>query len=179
MGKRTVIISTSLRPNSNSDALAREFARGAKDAGNEVEIIELKGKKIEFCVGCCACQKTGRCFIDDDANAIAESVLEAEVVVFATPIYYYEMCGQMKTLIDRMNSLYPKDHRFRDVYLLATAAEDEDDAFERCERGLEGWIVCYEPARLAGKVYCKAVDAAGTIAGNKKLEEAYEMGRSI
>ena len=55
-----------------------------------------------------------------------DSVLNVDVVCWATPIYYYEMSGQMKTLIDRMNAMYPKDYRFRDIYLLTTAAEDEE-----------------------------------------------------
>lgn len=176
MGKKIVVISTSLRPNSNSEALAREFARGAEDAGHKVEFIDLKGKKIGFCVGCMSCKEAGKCAIDDDVNAIAETVLESDVVAFATPIYYYEMSGQMKTLIDRMNSMYPKDHKFRDIYLLATAAVSEDSAFDRCVAGLEGWIVCYEPARLAGKVTCGGVHAPGSVAGSKKLQEAYEAG---
>lgn len=179
MGKRVVVISTSLRAQSNSDALAREFARGASDAGHSVELIELGGKRIAFCTGCLACQSSGACVIDDDADAIAESVLAADVVAFATPIYYFEMSGQMKTLIDRMNSMYPKDHRFRDVYLLATAAEEGDEVFERCERGLGGWIACYEPARLAGSLYCGGIDAPGSIAGSAHLADAYEMGRKV
>lgn len=179
MTKKVVIISTSLREKSCSDALAREFARGAESAGHEVEVIGLKGKRLAFCTGCLACQSKGACVIDDDANAIADRVLEADAVAFATPIYYYEMSGQMKTLLDRLNPMYPKEHKFRDIYLLATAAADGDKVFERCERGLEGWIVCYESVRLAGKVYCGGVDAPGGIAGSKKLAEAYEMGRSV
>ena len=60
-----------------------------------------------------------------------DSVLNADVVCWATPIYYYEMSGQMKTLIDRMNAMYPKDYRFRDIYLLTTAAEDEESTPKR------------------------------------------------
>ena len=107
MAKKVVVISTSLRANSNSDKLAQEFAEGAKQAGHEVEYISLRGKKIAFCLGCLACQTKGECVIKDDALPIAEAVLHADVVAWATPIYYYEMSGQMKVLIDRMNSMYP------------------------------------------------------------------------
>ena len=105
MSKKVVVISTSLRGNSNSNALAESFANGAKAAGNTVEVISLKGKKIGFCIGCLACQSKGECVIRDDAIEITEKVLNADVVAWATPIYYYEMSGQMKTLIDRMNSI--------------------------------------------------------------------------
>lgn len=127
MSKRVLIIETSLRNDSNSDRLAESFAQGARDGGNEVEIVSLKGKNIGFCTGCFGCQKLGHCVIDDYANEITEKILESEVVVWATPIYYYEMSGQMKTMIDRANSLYPRDYKFREVYLLSVAAEDEEN----------------------------------------------------
>ena len=125
-----MVISTSVRGNSNSEKLAEAFADGAKAAGNEVELVSLKNKTIAFCKGCLACQQTGHCVIKDDANAIADKMLEADVIAWATPIYYYEMSGQMKTMIDRANSLFPKDYKFRDVYLLTAAAEDEPDVDE-------------------------------------------------
>ena len=115
MAKKVLVIETSLRKGSNSDELAESFAKGAEEAGNEVEIVSLKGKKIAFCTGCFACQKLGRCVINDDANEITEKILEAEVVVWATPVYYYEMSGQMKTMIDRANSLNPRVYKFREV----------------------------------------------------------------
>ena len=100
--KKVIVISTSLRTGSNSDMLANKFIEGAKAAGHEVEKISLAGKDIRFCKGCLACQKLGKCVIKDDVNEIMLKVLNADVVCWATPIYYYEMSGQMKTLIDRM-----------------------------------------------------------------------------
>ena len=105
MAKKVLVISTSMRGNSNSEKLAEAFADGAKAAGNEVELVSLKDKTIAFCKGCLACQQTGHCIIKDDANAITDKMLEVDVVAWATPIYYYEMSGQMKTMIDRANSL--------------------------------------------------------------------------
>lgn len=145
--KKVIVISTSLRTGSNSDMLANQFIEGAKAAGHEVEKISLAGKDIRFCKGCLACQKLGKCVIQDDANDIMQKVLNADVVCWATPIYYYEMSGQMKTLIDRMNALYSLDYKFRDVYMLTTAAEDEPEVPKRAEAGLTGWIDCY-PYRL-------------------------------
>ena len=113
--KKVVVISTSLRLGSNSNMLAERFADGAKAAGHQVEFISLKGKEIRFCVGCLYCQKTGVCVFKDDVPAIMESVLNADVVCWATPIYYYGMSGQMKTLIYRKNAMYPKDYKFRDI----------------------------------------------------------------
>lgn len=179
MAKKVLVIETSLRARSNSDALAEEFARGAKDAGNEVEIVSLKGKKIAFCTGCFGCLRAGHCVIKDDANEITEKILEAEAVVWSTPIYYYEMSGQMKTLIDRMNAMYELDYKFRDVYLLTTAAEDEEQTPKRAEAGLTGWIDCYPKSHLAGTLFCGGVNDAREIDGNAKLQEAYELGKNV
>lgn len=177
---KVLIISTSLRPGSNSEALAREFARGATDAGHDTELISLRDKgSIAFCRGCLACQKSRQCVIADDAVEIARRMCGADVVCFATPIYYYEMAGQMKTLLDRCNSLYASEYRFRDIYLLAAAAEDEAYVPERAVSGLEGWIECFEHARLAGSVFAGGVNSAGEIKGHEALRRAYESGRNI
>ena len=177
--KKVVVISTSLRPGSNSNALAEQFAEGAKTAGNEVEFISLRGKEIKFCIGCMSCQKTGACVFKDDVPAIMDKVLDADVVCWATPIYYYEMSGQMKTLIDRMNAMYPKDYRFREVYLLTTAAEDEEHTPKRAESGLQGWIDCFDKAVLKGPLFCGGVNDPREISGSAKLEEAFGLGESV
>lgn len=179
MSKKVLIISTSLRGNSNSEALAHEFAKGAKDAGHEVTEITLRDKNIGFCKGCFACLKLGHCVINDDAVEIAGMMHDAQVLVFATPIYYYEMSGQMKTMLDRANPLYGTDYAFTDVYFLSTAAEDEEDVDSRALSGMEGWISCFDRAKLAGSVFAGGVNAAGEIAGHPALRKAYEMGKVL
>lgn len=179
MSKKVVVLSTSLRTNSNSELLAKSFVDGAKDSGNEVKYISLKNKDIRFCIGCLACQKTGHCVIKDDVADIMNSVLEADVVVWSTPIYYYEMSGQMKTLIDRLNPMYSKDYKFRDVYLLATAAEEGDEVFEKVITGLNGWIDCFEKTTIKGTILAGGVSDSGAISGNDKLKEAYDLGSHV
>ncbi len=176
--KKVVVISTSLRLGSNSHAMAEQFAAGAEAAGHTVELISLRGKEIKFCIGCLSCQKTGACVFKDDVPAIMDSVLNADVVCWATPIYYYEMSGQMKTLIDRMNAMYPKDYRFRDIYLLTTAAEDEAFVPKGAEDGLQGWIDCYGKSTFKGHLFCGGVNGPRDITGNDKLQEAFEMGKN-
>ena len=162
MAKKVLIISTSLRNNANSEILAKETERGAKEAGNEVEFITLKDKNIQFCKGCLACQKLKKCVISDDANAITEKMKNADVIVWATPIYYYEMSGQMKTLIDRANSLYATGHKFKEVYLITTSAEDS------------------QGIKLCGFVEAGGLEGANEAASNKELlEKAYNMGKNI
>ena len=177
--KKVVIISTSLRAGSNSEILARRFMEGAVEAGHDVQWISLKGKSIAFCKGCLACQKTGKCVIHDDALAIADAVSEADVVVWATPIYYYELSGQMKTLIDRMNSLYVRENRFREVYLLATAAEGGDQTFEVAENGLNGWVSCFDDVAIKGHCFLGGLDEPNQALNDSRLEEAFLLGKTI
>lgn len=179
MSKKVLIISTSLRKGSNSEALAREFAKGAERAGNTVEMVSLADKTIGFCTGCLACQKTKRCIIRDDADLIVQKMLTAEVITFATPVYFYEMSGQMKTLLDRSNPLFPSDYAFRDIYLLATAAEDEESAMDGAVNGLTGWIDCFEKVSLKGVVRGVGVTDPGEIEGNLVLRESYELGKAL
>jgi len=177
---RVLVISTSLRAKSNSDILAGRLIAGAQDAGHQVEHISLKGKDIRFCIGCLSCQKTQRCVLKDDAVWIAEKVRNADTLVFATPIYYYEMSGQMKTLLDRMNPLYESDYRFRRVYMLSTATEDEATTPERAVGGLRGWVDCFEKAQLADTLFCGGISDPGEAGGKEaELEEAYRFGQSI
>ena len=174
-----LIIKTSPRADGNSDALADEFARGAAEAGHTVETVSLAGKTIGFCRGCLACQATGRCVIHDDADAIRQQIHDADVVVWATPVYYYSVCGQMKTMIDRSNPIFGTDYKFTDVYLLAAAAEMGEATVSGAVTALQGWVDCFERARLAGVVFAGGVTERGEIAGHDALRKAYEAGRAV
>lgn len=177
MSKKVLVITSSLRANSNSDALAAALADGAKSSGNTVEVISLKDKSIGFCRGCMACQKTQKCVIRDDAIEIAEKIKNSDVAVFATPVYYYELAGQLKTLLDRCNPIFSSNYAFRDVYLLATAADEDESAMEGPVKGIEGWVSCFEKARLAGTVFAGGVTTVGEIQNHPALEKAYELGK--
>ena len=177
---KVLVISTSLRARSNSDLLTEELVKGAKDSGHEVKQISLKGKDIRFCIGCLACQKTQKCVLKDDMAPIVEEVKNSDTLVFVSPIYYYEMSGQMKTLLDRLNPLYPSDYRFRNVYMMSCAAEDEDYVPEKAVSGLEGWVDCFEKARLAGSLFLGGIGAPAEAAKKEDaLKKAYEFGRAL
>ena len=178
--KNVLIISTSLRGGSNSELLAKECAKGAEEAGNCVELLSLKGKKIQYCIGCLSCIKTRKCVQKDDAPEIMEKLRRADVLVFATPIYYYEMSGQMKTLLDRMNPLYSSDYAFREVYMIATAADGGDSTFEKAYNGLQGWVDCFPKAKLCGLVAGEEIgDPKDAVNHPDVMEKAYELGRAL
>lgn len=180
MNKNILIISTSPRKGGNSEILADEFIKGALDSNNKTEKICLYDKEINFCKGCLSCQKTQKCVIKDDVNIIIQKMQTAEVIVFATPIYFYEMCGQMKTLLDRTNPLFPSDYKFREIYLLTTSADDNEKSMDGAIKGLQGWIDCFELAKLKGIVYGIGADNVGSIQNFPNiLKTAYEMGKNV
>lgn len=178
MSKKVLVISTSPRKGGNSEVLADEFIRGAVDSGYDAEKICLYDKQINFCKGCLACQKTQKCVIRDDASEIIGKMVSADVIAFATPIYYYEMSGQMKTLLDRSNPLYSSDYAFRNIYLLASAADDDENAVEGAVHGLGGWIACFEKTHIAGVAFANGVNDVGDISGHSALKKAYELGKN-
>ncbi len=178
--KKVAVISTSPRLHSNSDILADAFIKGTKESGNEVVKISLREKDIKFCKGCFACHKAGGCVIKDDAAEICSIVKEADVVVWATPIYYYSVSGQMKTMIDRLNPLYETDYKFRDVYLLTTAADDEPGTPDRAVAVASGWIDCFPERQLAGTLFCGGVNESGEIMRHPDiLAQATQMGKDV
>ena len=180
MSKKVLIISTSLRPNANSEILAHETERGARDAGHEVEFVTLKDKQIGFCKGCMACQKLGHCVINDDANEITAKMKEADVIVWATPVYYYEMSGQMKTLIDRANSLFATGKNFTETYVITTSADSSKGVVQTVLNGVKGWIACFGNLELKGYLEAGGLEGMNEAHERKDLlEQAYSMGKNI
>lgn len=179
MRKKILIISSSPRKGGNSETLAAAFAKGAQETGNEVETVYLREKQYGFCKGCLACQKSGRCVIKDDAVEIAAKMHDADVLAFATPVYYYSVSGQLKTILDRANPLFGTDYAFTKVYLLATAAEDESETVEGTVKAVQGWVDCFDRCELAGTVFAGGVTDVGEIAEHPAMKQAYQTGKEI
>lgn len=179
MNKKVLIISSSPRKGGNSETLAAAFAAGASEAGNHVETIFLREKHYGFCKGCFACHKLGHCVIQDDVPQIISKMHDADILVFATPVYYYSVSGQLKTLFDRSNPLYAGDYVFTKAYLLSTAADNEPGTFEGTEKAVQGWLDCFPRCALAGTVMAGGVNEVGDIAGHPALEIARQMGKEV
>lgn len=177
--KRVFIVSSSPRKKGNSDILAEEFARGAREAGNEVIKFDIRGKDLKFCTGCLYCQTHDGCVQKDCMSELYEAVGSSDVLVFATPVYYYSVCGQLKTFLDRLNPLYPRDNKFRKVYLLATAVEDEDYTSEGTIKDVQGWVDCFEGVELAEPIFCGGVHDAGEVLSTSAPARAYEAGKNV
>lgn len=180
MAKKILIVSSSLRGGSNSEILAHEAERGAIAAGNDVDFLSLKGKEIKFCIGCLSCQQTHKCVLKDDMADLIGKVQNADAIIFATPIYYYEMCGQLKTFLDRCNPLYPQENKFKDVYLITSAYDSSENAADRAISGIKGWIECFEQSHFAGCLIGGGIDAPKSAANCEDLlKKAYELGKNI
>lgn len=115
MPKKVLILSASPRRDGNSDLLCNQFAKGAEEAGHQVEKIRVQEQRISPCLACYGCRGTGVCVQQDDMSDVLEKMVDADVLVLATPVYFYSMDGQLKTLIDRTLPRYTeiRDKRVR------------------------------------------------------------------
>ncbi len=177
--KTVLVIAASPRKGGNSDLLCDEFARGAREAGHEVEKIFLRDKKVEYCAGCYYCEKSGGvCAIRDDMAGILEKIVRADVLVLGTPVYFYCMNAQLKTVIDRTVARYTQI-RDKDAYLIATAGEDAPEAVEGTVTSFRGFLDCLENVREAGMVLATGVHVKGEVASKPWMRQAYEMGKNL
>lgn len=179
MSKNVLIISSSPRKGGNSDTLCDQFMNGAKEAGNQVNKIRLAELKIDYCSACYACKTKGHCVKQDDMEQIIGKMREADVIVLATPVYFYTMCARMKTMIDRtLGGAQKAGLENKEFYLITTAA-DGKKAMERTVDGLRGYLECLPGAKEMGVIYGAGAWQLGDIQGNPAMEEAYRMGKSI
>lgn len=177
--KNILILSSSPRREGNSDTLSNEFLRGASDAGHSVEKIFLRDKSINYCTGCSICSQHGKpCPQKDDMPEILDKMIAADIIVMATPVYFYTMSAQMKTLIDRCCGLYTQMKR-KEFYFIVTAAEDEQEKMERTIDTFQGFLDCLEEATIKGVVYGLGVWHVGEINSKPVMQQTYEIGNNI
>lgn len=178
MAKKVLILSSSPRKGGNSEQLCSEFIRGAKEAGNEVELVSLRGKKMNFCLGCDVCQKNGGiCVHQDDVPAILDQIFACDVLVLATPVYYYDFTAQMKTFIDRTFAKVGVI-RDKDDYLLMTGASPRKEDMSVLVSSYHGFIGCFTNVVDKGVVYGTGAMGKGELS-KEPLTAAYEMGKSV
>lgn len=179
MNKNVLIISASPRKGGNSDLLCDEFRRGAEDSGNHVERIFLRDKEINFCKGCGVCNRSHACVQQDDMVEILGKMVAADVIVLATPVYFYSMDGQMKTFIDRTVPRYT-EITDKDFYFIMTAADTEKNNLKRTLEAFRGFTEdCLDGAREAGILYGVGAWNVGDIKATPAYAQAYEMGKGV
>lgn len=178
MCKKVLILSGSPRRNGNSDILCNEFARGAEEVGHKVEKIRVAEKNIGYCRGCYACKETGKCIIQDDMAEVLQKMIDADVIVLASPVYFYSIDAQLKALIDRTVARW-LEVKNKEFYYIVTAADGEREAAETTIACFRGYADCVEGAKEMGIIYGMGAYEKGEIKEMPAMKEAYCMGKEV
>ncbi len=176
---RIVILVGSVRKGGNTDLLARRFADGA-GKNNDVEIISVADVKVNPCRGCNACYSSegNVCIQKDDMSWIYGKLAEADVLVIASPVYFYGISAQLKAVIDRLHAPVRNTFRIRRLGLLLVGAAELPDLFDSIVRQYQLAIRFFKLESI-GTVLVRGVKDVGDIEGNPALEEAYGLGASL
>ncbi|MDU1892688.1 MAG: flavodoxin family protein [Dysgonomonas sp.] len=179
MTKKVLIISASSRRNGNSDTLCNQFMQGAEAAGHDVEKVFLRDKNIKYCTGCYTCEKTkGVCAYKDDMPELLQKMIDADVLVLSTPVYFYCMNAQLKTVIDRTVARYT-EIKDKDAYLIATAGEDGMEAMEGTIASFRSFLDCLENVTEKGLILGHKVHEIGEVSQTPYMQQAYDAGSNI
>lgn len=179
MSKKVLILSGSPRRGGNSDLLCDAFMKGALEADNEVKKIFVRDQKIAPCNACYYCgSHGGECIIKDGMAEVLEEMHWADVIVMASPVYFYSIDAQMKALIDRVVCQYTTLPN-KEFYYIMTAAEGSKDAMACTLECFRGFAVCLDDAVEKGVLYGTGVYEAGEVKATAYLQEAYEMGKNV
>lgn len=176
--KRILIISSSPRRNGNSQLLCEQFQAGAQAAGHMVDLVRIMDKNIGFCRACDGCMRNGGiCVLRDDMAEILQLFQQADVLVLATPIYFYGISAQMKTFIDRT---YPVWQHLgsKDVYYIVSAGLGKE-IIQRSLGDLDGFVEHLEQYEIKGRIYADSVMDAGLVKTQPVMQEAYQMGLQV
>ena len=159
--------------------LAGEFAHGAREAGHDVDIVDVAALDIAPCTGCIACGYEGPCALSDDFDALRQKILGADMLVFATPLYYYGMTAQLKAAVDRFCSANSSitGRRLKSA-LLAVAWNSDDWTFDALEVHYDT-LVRYLYLADCGRVLGGGCGTPGMTARSEALKEAYRLGQSL
>ena len=175
---KIVVLAGSPHRKGTSNTLVEEFVRGAEEALKEVEIIDLAHTDIHPCMGCDACGMNGDCIQKDNGNEILEKIIDADAIIFASPLYYYNVSSQLKMMIDRF---YAKTMKITDRKLKAgvimTAWNNDDWTYTAVDNYFDT-LFSYMHFIDVGRVYGKGCGTVSMIP-RKYYDEAYNLGRNI
>ena len=177
--KKVLILVGSARKGGNSDILCDEFRRGALESGHSVEKINIAEKKISYCTGCYYCRTSnGICAIKDNMQEVLSKIIEADVLVLATPVYFYSISAQLKTVIDRTVARW-KEVQNKEMYYIIVCGEKNTDTCNSTLECLRAYAKCIEGSCERGVIYGLGVYDKGQIKNTKVLIEAYNMGKNV
>lgn len=174
---KITILNGSPRVNGNTEIMVDEFIRGAKDSGHEVDKINLAGKSIAGCLGCQYCfAHGGKCVQNDDMAAVLESLDQTDLVVFASPIYWFDITGQLKCAIDRMYARGSVGFHFHKTVLLLDSASDGVYAAAIAQYKATGAYLKWEDK---GIITISGMNKKGSMKESPRLQEVYQLACSL
>lgn len=172
-------INGSPRNGGNSDVLCQQFIKGAEETGHSVSEIRLSEKKISPCLACYHCLEGGHeCAIKDDMADIQQKIIDADVILLATPIYFYSLSAQMKIMIDRCLPHY-REMKNKQFYFIVTAADPQHDAADEALASMRGFLRCLPESVEKGVIYGTGTWNKGDVYNHPSYKKAYEMGKMI
>ncbi len=176
---KIVVLMGSPNKNGSTATLADSFARGAVDAGHSVKVIDVCRADVHPCIGCVKCGYEGPCVQKDDAELIRKELLGSDMVVFATPLYYYGMTAQLKTVVDRFCAYNSSLNSRHLKSALLTAAWNADDwTFDALEAHYKT-LVRYIGFEDCGMVLGYGCGTPSMTKRSRYPQEAYSLGRSL
>ena len=179
MSKKVLILSGSPRNGGNSDILCNEFMKGAKEAGNEVEKIRVAAKKIAPCSGCYYCRDNGgKCVHKDDMAEVLQKMIAADVLVLASPVYFYSIDAQLKAVIDRTVARW-LEVKNKDFYYIVTMADSEISSADTTLACFRGYADCVNGAIEKGVIIGNGVYTPGEVNNTQAMKDAYNMGKNV
>lgn len=176
--EKVLVLNASPRKDGNSDMLCSSFKKGAEENGNEVEIIFLREKRVEYCSACDACKTLGKCVKNDDMAEIEAKIKAADAVVWATPEYFRGISAQLKTVIDRMYSF--RTEVTADLIYFITVMSKRNINDEPALNSMRDVLTrCLPQCRERGVILADGVNERGEVVKTKAYTAAYELGKSI
>lgn len=176
---KIIVLTGSMRKGGNTDLLAQAFAQGASK-NNDVEIISVADYKVNPCIGCNSCFKRegNNCFQNDDMNLIYEKLKSADMLVIASPVYFYGISAELKAVIDRLHTPMRDGFHIKKLALLLVGAATIPELFDAIKLQYQ-LVLNYFKLEDAGMVLVRGVQDIGDIKNNDALKEAYNLGLSV
>lgn len=175
---KILVLTGSPRRNGNSNTLADYFIKGAEEAGHQIERFDAAFKNVHPCIACNKCGMDGPCVFKDDFEFVREHIVDADAVVFATPMYYFGISAQLKAVIDRFYAINGRIHRPKKSVLLMTYANTAASQAVPIEKHYEV-LLDYLGWKDAGRVIASGVWPVGAVEGTLYPQKAYELGKKI
>ncbi len=177
--KKVLILSGSPRKGGNSDILCDEFMRGAEEAGNNVEKIRVAAKKIAPCLACYYCSDHGgQCVQKDDMAEVMQKMIDADVIVLASPVYFYSVNAQLKAVIDRTVARW-QEVKNKEFYYIVTMADETPSSADTTLACFRGYADCVEGAAEKGVIIGNGVYTPGEVKNSEAMSKAYAMGKNV